>query len=570
MAVALAEILDHPANRARLAKAAAARLREIEGKEAAAQSEREARAKAGADTVLAAWREAEKARCAEDPEYFFDTYLYTFNPKLAGKIDPQTGAKLDGYLRFQLWPKQREWVRWAANLWDTGVEGLTEKSRDVGVSYLCAGLGLHHWLFVPGFKLTFASQDADSVDIIDNPDSLFEKVRIMLRRLPEWLAPEGFNWRTHNALCKLINPANGATIIGDTGKRIGRSGRSTVFVWDETAFTDNADKIETAVSANTECLMMVSTANGMGNLFFRKRMNLPHAQVFRLHYTDDPRKTPEWVRAKKASLAHLPTAWASEYEIDYAASLEGVCIPAAWVQAGQKLRRRCTPTPRAGASTAGLDVGAGKAKSVFISRNGPWIRKPESRGDPDTMGTALWALQLAAAHGVGALNYDAPGVGAGVTSGLKHAAARPSGLRIRPVNTGVPASKTLKWPDGRTSEKTFANLKAELWWLARTALQKSHEKLQWLDGEVDQDGARLGVDHPLEDCLLLPSGDPDSDKLALELSVVKAERALNGKMAIESKKALQKRGIPSPDYADSLVLVFAPLGPIYDPGALAG
>lgn len=570
MAVALGEIMRHPANRARLARAAAERIKLLEGRRAAEEAEREARTKAGEDTVLAAWREAEKAKCAADPEYFFDTYLYTFNPKLAGKRDPQTGEKLDGYVRFRLWPKQREWVKWAVNLWDAGEEGLTEKSRDVGATYLCAGLGVHHWLFVAGFKLSFGSQDVDSVDVIDNPDSIFEKVRIILRRLPEWMMPAGFNWRAHNALRKLINPENGASIIGDVGKRMGRSGRSTVFVWDETAFTDNADKIETAISANTECLMMISTANGMGNLFFRKRMSLPPEKVFRIHYTDDPRKTPEWARAKRASLSHLPTAFASEYDIDYAASLEGVCIPAAWVRSSQELAKRVRPTPRTGGSKAGLDVGAGKALSVFISRNGPRVRVPIARGDPDTVGTANWALELAVLHGCDQLNYDAPGVGVGVTSALKYSETKPDGLAVRPINTGVPAPKNRKWPDKRTSFQTFANLKAELWWLIRTRAQRSHELLQWLNGETDEEtGERLGVAHEVEDCLLLPSGDPASDKLGIELSVVKAEPNLTGKMAIESKKSLAKRGIPSPDYADALVLTEAPAGPLYDAGLLA-
>lgn len=570
MAVALDAVLNHPANRARIAKAAAAKLRELDGRAQAEEAERAARAAGAQDEAEEAWRKRELEKCAADPVYWFNTYVWTYDPRLTAQIDPETGRKRSPYVRFKLWDEQARWVRWAANLWDTGQESLTEKSRDTGVSYLCCGLGLHHWLFVEGFKLSFGSRKADYVDAKDNPDSLFEKLRIMLRRLPEWMIPKGFNWREHSGLMKLVNPATGAMLAGEAGGEMGRGGRSSVYVWDETAFSENADAIERAISGNTDALTMVSSANGMGNLFFRKRMSMDPARVFRLHYSCDPRKTPAWIKAKKDSLKHNPTAWASEYEIDYAASLEGVCIPAAWVRSAQALAKRVKPQPSQGGALGGLDVGAGKALSVFISRNGPRVRVPVSRGDPDTTGTAHWALELAARHGCVRLSYDSPGVGVGVTSGLKHAENKPKSLTVRPINTGNPAPKNRIWPDKRTSYQTFGNLKAELWWLCRTAAQKSHELLQWLDGESDPDtGERLGVEHDLDDCLLLPSGDPESDKLALELSVVKSDKNTAGKIVMETKREMKRRGILSPDYADALVLTWAPAGPLYDPAALA-
>lgn len=570
MAVALASILEHPANRERLRKAAAARLRDLDGREAAEEAERNARSSAEADESEAEWRASELRKCAADPIYWFNTYVYTFDPRLAGKTDPLTGKRMSGFVPFKLWPRQEEFITWAANLWDTGQEGICEKSRDTGVSYLCCGLGLHHWLFVEGFKLGFGSRKAEYVDDKDEPDSLFEKLRLMLRRLPDWMVPEGFRWREHSTEMKLVNPKTGSVISGEAGMEMGRGGRNTVYVWDETAFSENADQIERALSGNTDALMMVSSANGMGNLFFRKRMSTDPARVFRLHYSCDPRKTPEWIKTKKATLAHNPTAWASEYEIDYAASLEGVCIPAAWVRSAQELAKRVRPSPHQGGAVGGLDVGAGKALSVFISRNGPRVRVPVARGDPDTIGTAHWALDLAARHGCVRLNYDAPGVGTGVTSALKHAELKPANLNVRPINTGNPAPKNRIWPDKRSSFQTFGNLKAELWWLIRDRAQKSHELLQWMNGEIDEEtGERMGVEHEVDECLLLPSGDPHSEKLALELSVVKSDTNTAGKIVMETKAAMKKRGILSPDYADSLVLTEAPAGPSYDLDKLA-
>lgn len=489
--------------------------------------------------------EAEKARCAAGPDgilYWFDNYVWTYDPRLVGRPG---GA----YVQFNLWPKQREFILWLQDRYERGEEGLGEKSRDVGVTYLCGGFALHHWLFVSGFKATFGSRKVDYVDKKDNPDSIFAKLRIMLRRLPAEMLPDGFNWAQHDNYMRLVNPATGAVISGEGGEDMGRGGRSSIYVVDEAAFVPNAETVEKALSGNTDCVIWVSSVNGMGNLFARKRHSIlkPH-QIFRLHWRDDPRKTEEWAAAKKASFSD-PTTWASEYDIDYSASVEGICIPALWVESAKRLRQLEPRLQRSNSGVVGLDVGAGKAKSVAIPRLGPIVEVPRSRGDPDTTETAHWGIETAKDFGCGQLNFDAPGVGAGVSSTLmKNPVA---GLRVGAINTGLPASDRRRWPDGRTSEEMFGNMKAELWWLCRTALQRTHEHVMWIEGKEG------GREHSLTDLLALPSGDPESDALCLQLSLVKWERDEKGKIVIEKKKALKLRGISSPDHADALMLTFA-------------
>jgi hypothetical protein len=245
-------------------------------------------------------------------------------------------------------------------------------------------------------------------------------------------------------------------------------------------------------------VIWVSSVNGMGNLFARKRHSIlkPH-QIFRLHWRDDPRKTEEWAAAKQASFSD-PTTWASEYDIDYSASVEGICIPAVWVESCKRLAKLEPRLQASNAGVTGLDVGAGKAKSVAITRKGPIVSVPKSRRDPDTTETALWGLTEAKDSGATLLNFDAPGVGAGVASTLKH--NQIAGLKVEGINTGLPPSEML-WPDGRTSEEMFGNWKAEIWWLCRTAAQRTREHVLFLEGK---DG---GKTHPLTDLLALPSGD---------------------------------------------------------------
>lgn len=483
------------------------------------------------------WK-AEIAKCAADPVYWFDRHVWTYDPRLVGKPG---GA----YVPFKLWPKQREFIAWLKDRVDGNEEGLCEKSRDTGVTYLCAGFALWAWLFIPGFKTTFGSRKVDYVDKKDNPDSIFAKLRIMLRRLPPQMLPEGFVWTQHDNYMRISNPATGSVISGEGGEDMGRGGRSSLYVVDEAAYVPNAEAVEKALSGNTDVVLWVSSVNGMGNLFARKRHSvLKPRQVFRLHWRDDPRKTEEWADAKQASFSD-PTTWASEYDIDYSASVEGICIPAIWVESAKRLAKLEPRLRPSNAIRLGLDVGAGKSKSVTIPKAGPVVLTPRSRGLPDTTGTAHWALDIARELNAAELNFDAPGVGAGVSSTLTHNEV--AGLTVSPINTGLPPTERI-WPDKRTSAEMFGNSKAEIWWLCRTDLQRTHEHVAFLEGREG------GVEHPVTDLLALPSGDKESDALCLQLSLVKWGRNEKGKIVIETKEALKRRGIASPDYADALML----------------
>ena len=117
------------------------------------------------------------------------------------------------------------------------------------------------------------------------------------------------------------------------------------------------------------------------------------------------------------------------------------------------------------------------------------------------------------------------------------------GLQVQAINVGIAASKRT-WADGRTSEEMFANLKAELWWLARERFKLSHERYLW------ETGAEGGIKHSLSDIIVLP----DDNILQTQLALVKWARNERGKIAIESKDKLRARGVASPDRADALVL----------------
>lgn len=531
--------------------------------------------------------------CRRSVEHFFDNWVWTYNPQ-------NVGTDVPTYLPMQLFEKQRAMLRWFDDRLAMREDGLLEKAREIGFTWTAGGYAIHKWRWVPGFKTSFGSRKQDLVDKIGDPDSIFEKLRILLRLLPAWMLPPGYSSVLHDNHLRLTNPDTGNVIVGEAGDEMGRGGRSSLYFLDEFAFVERADRVDAATSANCNTRIFGSSANGVGNSFHRKRFDgklLPR-QIFRIEIKDDPRKTPEWIAAKKRSLEeHI---WASEYEIDYSASVEGIAIPGKYVEASYELRALLAqaqeltheqvketesgPGPHWNAALVarkrlatlrgkllepdpdgivGLDVGGGgKARSVAVARFGPVVLAPLSWGDPDTVETAHRGLDYAEAQqpqrstkGGGTMtcrtalvNYDSPGVGAGCL-GVMERGRR--GMVCEGVNTGTKPTDRV-WPDNKTSEEKFTNLKAELWFLCRERFKNTFELVQWLKGE---DG---GQEHVLSDCLLMPDKAESSDVSTMvgQLSSVKWKRTETGKYIMESKDQLKARGIASPDHADALVLTF--------------
>lgn len=530
-------------------------------------------------------RAVELANCADDVAYWINNWVWTYNPKLVGAVDPVTGARLSPWIPFDLFPKQVELVRWIEALSDAKQDGHCKKSRDIGFTWCCGAYAMHRWLFRDGYKANFGSRKAEYVDRLGDPDSILEKCRLVYKGLPHWMRPPADKISDTSNL--IINEERESVIRGEAGDDMGRGGRATDNFYDEFAFVERADGVDAASVANADCRIFGSTVNGMNNLFYRMDASdrFRPAQKFRFHWSDDPRKANGKVKLEDGTIVSWEQAtrskmedwkFGSEYDIDYAASVEGIVIPAKWVLAAQKLRSLVHyEPPRRG--VAGGDVGGGgKGKSVVVARFGALIVPPKSWGHGDTIQTANDMLDYcegnpakgipAAGHDlvradkyeceVTSLNYDSVGVGKGTQDALKRKKTK---VVTRGVNTGQPPTDA-KWPDGETSKEKFANLKAELWFVARARFKKSFEKVAWIEGNE-----REGHDWPIDECFLLPpnSAGADVGTLITQLSTVKVgPPAENGKILLESKKKMLKDGTPSPDHADSLIQTLAPTSEI--------
>lgn len=467
---------------------------------------------------------------------------------------------------FDLFPRQEEFLRWIRARETAKEDGLAEKCRDVGFTWLCAGYALHGWLFRKGFSAGIGSRKVTLVDQKGNPDCIFEKFRYLLARLPAWMLPVGFNWKKHDNSLKLSNPENGSSITGEGGDEIGRGGRKSIYFVDEAAFLERASKVVAALSQTSKCKIWVSTPNGTGNEFYRMRFG-GKIEVFTFHWQDDPRKDEAWLERQKEILP--PAVVAQEILIDYTASLEGILIESKWVQSAigfaQWLKsERGIELPNAGDLLAGLDIAeGGNDRSVMMPRRGCIVDPRILSGDLDwakltTTQTAFKSRDLAIKLGIKHLLYDVGGGYGATVRGMMDSAdvtaQTESESELAKLFTDLPFTATgvnggsspdpkTKWPDGRTSQETFYNLRAEIWWKMRLCFERTYE-------------FREGIkEHPLTSLISIPL----HTQLIAELSTPLHYTTETGLIIVESKKMMARRGVKSPDFADALAYTYAPV-----------
>jgi len=489
-------------------------------------------------------RQAQIELMKRDTVWFVNNYGYTVDPRDANNpLKP-----------FLLFPIQEDLVRFFETNYYGGNWAILEKSRDVGATWILSAVMVKHWLFTPNFKGAVGSRKAHLVDRVGDPDCIFEKIRLFIKNLPDWLIPNAWDHCSKTSL--IANPQNGATITGEAGDQLGRGGRTGLYFLDESAFIDRSQKVMSALSANTNCLIQVSTPNGMDNAFYRY-VSEGKIPKFRIHWKDDPRKhhwiTPDgttgkgwdapkdaiypWYEQKVKEIGD-PVIIAQELDLDYSASVEGIYIPAKWVRACINAHIKY-PGIMDGEQPicAGLDVAAGGAnQSVLIIRQQGLVAPKIYRWDNlDPTQVSFVVDDLLRRLNVEYLCFDADGVGAGVGGTLKVIADKP--YAVTPFNgAGSPDEFTVWAGENKNSRQKFANKRAEAWGILRERIRKTYEMVE-------------GINQYSEDELISLPNDPN---LIIELSKLTIKYNSAGKILLQPKNELNR----SPDTADALVYSF--------------
>lgn len=496
--------------------------------------------------------QAELYKCRTDPVHWFNHWIWTYDPR-------GMSYGLPANLPFVLRPKQVELVDWLLERENTQTHGLIEKSRDEGMSYVVLGFFLHRWLFVEGFAGGVGSRKEELVDKKGDPKTLFHKIRDMFSKMPDWMKPKGFVEKVHDNYMRIINPDNGATITGEAGDNIGRGGRTTMYFLDEWAFVERQEAVDAAISQNTNVHIKGSTPNGIGDRFHQDRFSGRYS-VFTMPWRENPDKNwtviyngkeiYPWYEKQLATLDDVVLA--QEVDINYAASVEGVLIPSAWVQLSIDAHIKLGIEPT-GDRIGGLDVAdEGKDKNSLAGRHGivmDYLDTWSGKGD-DIFGTTQRAMDTSIERSIDTLFYDADGLGAGCRgdSRVINELQREKGLPevdVQPFR----GSGAVHDPDGqmvesRLNKDFFANLKAQSWWSLRLRFQETFRALEGREYDPDM-------------IISLSSKDIDPKELALlttELSQPTYTKNGVGKILVNK----QPDGTASPNRADGVMICFNP------------
>ncbi|MEK3722297.1 AAA family ATPase [Paenibacillus sp. FSL H8-0034] len=187
----------------------------------------------------------------------------------------------------------------------------------------------------------------------------------------------------------------------------------------------------------------------------------------------------------------------------------------------------------------GVDVARfGDDETVIAPRIGMKVFKLKCYNKQDTMVTAGWVIATGRKMlrrfpqlGKVEIKVDDSGVGGGVTDRLEEVIReeRLKGWQVIPINNGSKPT--------RNEEEHYDNRGTETWADLRDILQECFS------------GHMQG--RPVEVEL------PDDERLITQLTQRKYRMTSKGKIALERKEDMKKRGLDSPDRADAVVLAFA-------------
>ena len=164
----------------------------------------------------------------------------------------------------------------------------------------------------------------------------------------------------------------------------------------------------------------------------------------------------------------------------------------------------------------------GSDETVLAVRRGDRVTLLKTYRGLDTMQVAARIQELARAENAEIVTVDEVGIGAGVVDRLNE-----DGLAgLVPVQFGARPLRT-------RNACQFLNLRAQTYWSLRERLR---------DGKISL---------------------PHDTTLSAQLANLRYHYAATGQIQIESKDDMKRRGLPSPDKADAIALLFGPSAEFY-------
>lgn len=523
-------------------------------------------------TKIFAWRQDMVLKVKKNPSLMYGAFCYyrehpvEFINHWVDTFDPRNAMiELPTRLPFNMFERQEVMVKFLHSCLLDEANGLVDKSRDMGATWVASGFSVWLWLFRRGASVGWGSRKEILVDKLGDPDSIFEKMRMVVRGLPLFFWPKGFDPDAHMTYMRFVNPENEATITGEAGDNIGRGGRKLIYFKDESAHYEHPESIEASLGDNTRVQIDISTHNGVASVFNRKllaghewvpgrKTEKGATRVFVLDWSHHPTKTKEWheLREKQARDAGLLHIFRQEVDRDAAASLQGVIIQAEWIRyaVDAHLELGFGDDGGWGGGLDPADEGGDLHAGCF--RKGVVLKWCDDWGQGDVGEATRHIITETVGRRPMNIQYDAVGVGAGVkaeVNRLVKTKEMPHNLSFLPWLAGLPAlrpeERVIPGDNQSPRNKDFySNIKAQAWW----ALRRRFEKVYRMRTEK-------GVKFPSSELISIDSRIPKLQQLMRELS--QPVMIKDGKLRLKVDK--KPEGARSPNLGDATVMNYFPV-----------
>ncbi|WP_410679071.1 PBSX family phage terminase large subunit [Avibacterium paragallinarum] len=269
--------------------------------------------------------------------------------------------------------------------------------------------------------------------------------------------------------------------------------------------------------------------------------------LIKVNFTDNP-FFPETLRLE------MEDCKAKDYELyrhiwegEPVADSDKVIIKPVWIEAAIDAHKQLGFEPL-GKKVTGFDVAdEGEDANANCLVYGAVVMDCFSWKGGDVISSADRTADEAIKFAADEIIFDSIGVGAGVKAHYNRTLQQGKLQAI-----GFNASGAVEYPEreyslGKKNKDMFANLKAQSWWAVRDRFYKTYRAI------------KFGDHYPSEELISLSSEISELDYLVAELSRPRVDYDNNGRVKVESKKEMKKRGIPSPNLADSLVMAVSGL-----------
>lgn len=419
--------------------------------------------------------------------------------------------------------KIEDWQLEELKALDDGATKVSIRSgHGVGKTAFCSWLALHFLLFRDDVKVIVTSPSLKQLT-----DGLIPEIQKWINRLPPWMSKQ--LEITSERLTRLPNTKNNFISFRTARKEnpealAGVHATHVLIIVDEASGVDEViyETGQGALSTVGSIAVLIGNPTRPTGFFYKTHTTLKSLwRTRRVSCLDSSRVSPEYIESQKVTYGVDSREFKVRVLGEFPDSGADAVIPRALAESAIDRDVMAVETPR----VWGVDPGRGGDPSGFIERSTNAIFAIEEIRYDDLMRLVGWIKtrwdKTPKRFRPTDIYVDVIGMGAGVADRLAE-------LDLPVVAVNVSESSSMS--------DRFMRLRPELWYHAR----------DWFESRA----------------VLMPSKLALHKQLIDELVVIEEKVFSSGKIDVESKVDLKRRGIKSPNLADAFCLTFADGGAV--------